>query len=589
MTYPTSDLASLAELLNAAGVPEAYVAPTAAALGDHATDVLRSDPWQLLLVPGVGPRQADHFARRLLGDDADPGDARRDAALVMHLMLRAARDGDTSVPVPKVLADLTTLKVADPVRAVMGTLDEARVIGFAIEPDEPADFDEDLPEPEEFLSLARYAMAEEAVSEGIMRLTATAEPLPGAGREECGPTTAMVLRHGVSVISGPGTEAAVGALCAAVDGVRVVVVTVTDRSATDLALLLGPAAGPAVAPAADDGGDAGDLGDGGDAGGVTVVSQHRLLEAHETPGGIAFARGEQRPLDAELIVVMDAPALDLELAAALVEACADGAHLVLAGDPAGLPPAGPGQVFADVAASGTVPVTELPELDEPSGPIGVLTTAVRRGELPRVDAPDRQVVIVPAADPREAVHRTVQLIADSIPRALGVPTDEIQVVAPAQRGDSGTIALNAALKARLNPGPGAYGGFDIGDRVVVTAALPGAPAGETGIVSGAGDVGLEITFTGGPAAVPAALLSRLRHGWAITIQMSQGIRWPAVIAVLPAEAGPLLSRPLVLTAASRARRHLSVVHAAGPALARAVREVRTPPRQTRLTGLLQGQ
>jgi hypothetical protein len=583
MTYPTSDPASLAELLIAAGVPGAYVAPTAAALGDRATDVLRSDPWQLLLVPGVGPRQADHFARGLLGDDADPGDPRRGPALVMHLMLRAARDGDTSVPVPKVVADLSTLKVADPVRAVMGALDEARVIGFAIEPDEPADFDEDLPEPEEFLSLAHYAMAEETVSEGIMRLAATAEPLPGAGLEEGGPVTAMALRHGVSVISGPGTEAAVGALCAAVDGLRVVVVTATDRSATDLAPLVGPAAGPAAAPPADDGGDA------GDAGGVSMLSTHRLLEAHEAPGGIAFARGELRPLDAELIVVMEAPALGLELAAALVEACADGTHLVLAGDPAGLPPAGPGQVFADVAASGTVPVTELPEIDEPSGPIGVLTTAVRRGELPRVDAPDREVVIVPAADPHEAVHRAVQLIADSIPRALGVPTGEIQVVTPAQRGDAGAIALNAALKARLNPGPGAYGGFDIGDRVVVTAALPGAPAGETGTVSGAGGGGLEITFTGGVTAVPAALLSRLRHGWAITIQMSQGTHWPAVIAVLPAEAGPLLSRPLVLTAASRARRHLSVVHAAGPALARAVREVRTPPRQTRLTELLQGQ
>jgi exodeoxyribonuclease V alpha subunit len=44
----------------------------------------------------------------------------------------------------------------------------------------------------------------------------------------------------------------------------------------------------------------------------------------------------------------------------------------------------------------------------------------------------------------------------------------------------------------------------------------------------------------------------------------------------------------VLTAVSRARRHVSVVHAAGPALAHAVRDVHLPPRRTRLTGLLQG-
>jgi ATP-dependent exoDNAse (exonuclease V) alpha subunit len=285
---------------------------------------------------------------------------------------------------------------------------------------------------------------------------------------------------------------------------------------------------------------------------------------------------------------MEAPALDLELGAALVEACADGTHLVLAGDPAGLPPAAAGQVFADVAASGTVPVTRASDPGAPSGPIGALTAAVRLGELPPVDAPDREVVVVPAADPREAVHRTAQLVADSIPGALGVPAGDIQVVTPAQRGDAGAIAVNAAPSARLNPGPGAYGGFDIGDRVVVTAALPDAPAGETGTVTGAGEAGLEVTFTAGPSAVPAALVPRLRHGWAITVQTSQGTRWPAVVAVLPAEAGPLLSRALVLTAVSRARRHVSVVHAAGPALAHAVREVHSAPRRTRLTGLLQG-
>jgi exodeoxyribonuclease V alpha subunit len=390
-------------------------------------------------------------------------------------------------------------------------------------------------------------------------------------------------------------------------------VTATDRSAAELAVLIGTSAVTPAQEGQGDGehgdgdddrqgtgdghGDGGELGDGqgtGDGGepqrpgGVSVVSLHRLLEAHEAPGGFAFARGEQRPLTADLVVVTEAAALDLELAAALVEACADGTHLVLSGDPAELPPPAAGQVFADVVASGTVPVTRAPGPGGPEGPLATLAGAVRLGELPRVEAPDREVVIVPAGDPREAVHRAVQLLADSIPRALGVPAGDVQVVTPALRGEAGAAAVNAALKARLNPGPGAYGGFDAGDRVVVTAPLPGAPAGETGTVTGAGDGGLEIAFPAGPVVVPAALLSRLRHGWAMTVQMAQGTHWPAVVAVLPAEAAPLLSRPLLLTAVTRARRHLSVVHAAGPALARAVREVHPPPRRTRLAGLLQG-
>ena len=52
--------------------------------------------------------------------------------------------------------------------------------------------------------------------------------------------------------------------------------------------------------------------------------------------------GEEWPLDAELVVVDETSMLDVELAAALLEACADGTHLLLVGDPAQLPSIGPG-------------------------------------------------------------------------------------------------------------------------------------------------------------------------------------------------------------------------------------------------------
>jgi exodeoxyribonuclease V alpha subunit len=86
--------------------------------------------------------------------------------------------------------------------------------------------------------------------------------------------------------------------------------------------------------------------------------------------------------------------------------------------------------------------------------------------------------------------------------------------------------------------------------------------------------------------VPPKALIDLRHGWAVTVHRAQGSEFPAVVAVLPAEAGGLLSRPLVYTAFTRAQRHLSVVHSAGAALARAVREVGALPRRTRLAPLL---
>ena len=74
--------------------------------------------------------------------------------------------------------------------------------------------------------------------------------------------------------------------------------------------------------------------------------------------------------------------------------------------------------------------------------------------------------------------------------------------------------------------------------------------------------------------MPDQLLGELRHGWALTVHRAQGSEWPAVVAVFPAEAAGMLSRPLVYTALTRAQRHLSVVHGAGPALARAVADGR---------------
>ncbi|QKW40596.1 AAA family ATPase [Actinomadura sp. NAK00032] len=562
--------AALSELFAATGVPAPLAAGALARLGPDAADRLRADPWRLLRVPGVRPPQADHFARAVLGDAAGPGDPRRGRALVLHLLTEAARAGHTVTPAAEVVAALERARVPDPRAAVEAALDEAEVLSLTEEPEfDEESFDEDAEpeEPEEMLGAERWALAEEAAAEGFQRLTLTAAPLlddaavkelrDGLPEDRSLALTAA-LRTGVSVLRGDadGLAAAAAGIAgaAAGAGLRAAVAAPTDRAAAGL-----PAAG-----------------------GAAVTGLHRLLEPREAPGGVAYGRGERHPLDLDLLVVSDASALDVELCAALAEACPDGAHLLLCAEPGAAPPAGPGRPLDDLEASETVPVVTL-DAAPPSGPLGVLAAAVRGGDLPAVDAPDREVVIVPAADPGEAVHRAVQLVTDSIPRALGIPAGDVQAVAPAAGGPAGAGALNAALKARLNPGPGAFGGMDPGDRVVVAAPLPQAAVGETGTVAGGGPHGLDIDFPAGPATVAPADAARLRHGWAVPVALARGTRRPAVVAVLPAEG---LSRPLVATAFGLATRHLSVVQAAGPALAAAVRDGGPPPRRTRLASLV---
>ncbi|HTT54773.1 MAG TPA: AAA family ATPase [Streptosporangiaceae bacterium] len=559
-----------ARLLTACQVPERLAGPAVAVLGATADQQLRADPWRLLLLPQIRPDQADWFARRMLGAEAGPQDPRRGRALTGYLLRRAARDGHTAVPAGVIAAALARLRIADPAQAVEAAVDEGAVLPFEA-PDSEA-------EAGVLLALARYAMAEEAVAEGVQRLTALAGPVPGAADalvgDEDNPideaqqdAVRAAAGHGVTVLcGGPGTGksrtiAAVAAMAAGC-GLRLALAAPTGRAARRLAELAG-------APAS------------------TV---HRLLGAQGGEGRWVFTRTEEEPLDADLVVVDEASMLDAELAAALVEACADGTRLLLVGDPAQLPSIGPGRVLADLIDSGAVPVTELARLyrQRRGGVIARMATAVRGGQLPPVESADREVVVVPVTSSQSACHRVLQLVTDSIPRALGIQPADIQVITPVHQGAAGTVELNRALKERLNPGPGEHAGFDPGDRVVAVANHPaeGFSNGETGTVTGPGDGGLVIEFPAGAVCVPHRLLAGVRHGWALTVHRAQGSEWPAVVAVFPAEATGMLSRPLAYTAITRAQRHLSVVHGTGPALAAAVAEIGEQPRVTRLASLL---
>ncbi|HEY2281904.1 MAG TPA: AAA family ATPase [Streptosporangiaceae bacterium] len=634
-----------AGLLTSCRVPAKYAGSAVALLGPLAAETLREDPWKLLTLPQIRPDQADWFARQVLDTGATPQDPRRGRALVVHLLNKASRDGHTAAPAEAVLAALGRFGVGDPGGAVVAAIDDGSVLPFetdhselpleahgandaeeaevseeaegAVEPVEGDGQDScEVIELGTLLALTQYAIAEDAVAEGLQRLAATAEPLPGTGDPLATVTdaelddrqhaaVAAVAEHGVSVLTGgPGTGksrtvAAVVAL-ASQRGLRVALAAPTGRAAkrleeragapaTTLHRLLGAQGQGMARPGTDAQGD--NLfsdGPGASTPGGAGFPGSEVSGGRE--GTWVFARGEDWPLDAELVVVDESSMLDVELAAALIEACADGTRLLLVGDPAQLPSIGPGRILADIIDSGAIPVTELTTLyrQKDGGTIAKLATAVRGGELPAVDSPEHEVVVVTARGSAEAAHRVTQLMTDSIPRALGIAAEDIQIVTPVHKGPAGTIELNRALKAKLNPGPGAHRGFDPGDRVVAVAnhADNGFANGEVGTVVTAEGDGLTVSFSGLPVTVPFRLLADLRHGWAITVHRAQGSEWPAVVAVFPAEATGMLSRPLVYTALTRAQHHLSVVHGAGSALARAVRTIGEHPRETRLAALL---
>ncbi|MGP9021762.1 helix-hairpin-helix domain-containing protein [Streptomyces sp. BR1] len=567
-------LAAVRAVLTEGGAPDSLAPQVTDALGEQAADVLRADPWQLLAVPGVRPEQADGFARAVLGAGCGPDDPRRVAALVGWVLERASAQGHTALTIEAVKAALAERSVPEPDEAVQHAITEGVVLVFqdgeaALDGEESEPDDEtgeDVPESapvEVLLGLDRYALAEESLADGLARLANAPVKDDGsdwadAAASAPSPSAAELIRAvaGNGLVTHSGGEAAraeSAAVVAAAHGLGLRAAAAAHSR--DGRRRLAEAVGPERA--------------------FTVAA---LLGA-EGPG-----RDEDGALVLDVLVVQDAPQLDVETAAMLVESLPDGCRLVLGGDPQVLGSAGAGQVFADVLAARAFPHVASRTPDP--GPIGELVSGIGAGELGQVDAPGKEVVIVPVRDAGEAVHRCVQLVADSVPRAIGVPTEQTQVITVGHGGSAGTRALNTALKQRLNPGPGRFAGFDTGDRVAYAEA-PGRTA--VGVVASAGPDGLHLDCGGEEVVVPKERVgSALRHGWAVTAHQAAGTRWPAAVVVLPGDAAQGLSRAWIYTAFGRAERHLSVVHGVDQALPRAVTEGVAPARTTRLTPLLKG-
>ncbi|MCX5608839.1 ATP-binding domain-containing protein [Streptomyces sp. NBC_00047] len=532
------------DVLARGGAPEALAAPAAAALGEGAAERLAENPWLLLSVPSVRPTQADGFARALLGAEAGPGDERRTTALVGWLLVQAGLKGHTALEAPVLRSALAQYGVPDPDEALETAIGEGSVLVFHEPLGPPVAEDEEQP-VRVLVGLEGSAMAEESLADGLARIASTFDAPADWEKAATGPGAELIR-----AVAGHGLVTHTGGEAARAEPLALLAAAREFGLRTCLAAHV---ASP---------------------GGVTVAG---LLAGAEGPG-----RDADGQFALDVLVVLDAPQLDVETAAALVESVPDGARLVLSGDPSVLGSAGAGRVFADLLAARTCPqvVSRVPD----PGPLGELVSGVGVGELNQVDAPGKEVVIVPVRDAGEAVHRAVQLVAESVPRAFGVPADSVQVITPGHSGSAGTRALNAALKERLNPGPGRFGGFDPGDRVV---HVPSPGRALPARVVSADAEGLHLDRAGAPVVVPKELVeSQVRHGWAVTAHQAVGARWPAVVVVLPGDAAQALSRDWVYTAFGRAERHLSVVHGVDQALPRAVAEVLPKPRTTRLTGLL---
>lgn len=304
--------------------------------------------------------------------------------------------------------------------------------------------------------------------------------------------------------------------------------------------------------------------------GVDARTIHRLLEWKPFKG---FSRNADAPIDADVIVVDEASMIDIELAAALFDAIGPRSRLVLVGDVNQLPPVGPGRPFADMIASGLVPVARLTKLHRSARDSWVARNApaVLRGEpLELGECRDfRYVHCEHAGEIMGNVRAEVERL-----RALQL---ESQVLIPQSTGKAGTEVGNAELQGVFNPLPAgvrfedaAYlprksGPIREGDRVIQTKNDYTLDVfnGDIGDVVSIdkGRVVVNVQDDGGVREVAYTLeqTNSLYLAYALTIHRSQGSEWPWIVCVVHSTHTFMLTRQLLYTAITRAREGVVII------------------------------
>ena len=318
--------------------------------------------------------------------------------------------------------------------------------------------------------------------------------------------------------------------------------------------------------------------------GFEAKTIHRLLEVDPKSGG--FKRGEDNPLDCDLLVVDEASMVDVMLMQALLRAVPDRAAILIVGDIDQLPSVGPGQVLADVISSGSVPVVRLTEVFRQAAQSRIIISAhrINQGSIPDLSPPETEsdFYFVQADDPETAVARIIELVKTRIPRRFGLdPIRDIQVLCPMNRGGVGARSLNIELQAALNPA---------GDRKVERFGWTFAPGdkvmqiendydkevynGDIGYIDDVDPQAGEIVarFDGRSVTYGFGELDMLVPAYAATIHKSQGSEYPAVIIPIMTQHYAMLQRNLLYTGVTRGKR-LVVLVGQKKAVAIAVRNV----------------
>jgi exodeoxyribonuclease V alpha subunit len=321
---------------------------------------------------------------------------------------------------------------------------------------------------------------------------------------------------------------------------------------------------------------------------------HRAL-GYQRRTPTTFRHGLDNPLPAEVVIVDEASMVDLALMSKLFSAVASEARLVLLGDKDQLASVEAGSLMGDLclaagieataeAAAAAVLAGSVVQLDESfrfaaGQGIGALVRQIKAGDseamLAQLDGSQPEVVLHPATLPLAGNDRLRKAVVEGYRAYLAAANaDEalarlngFRVLCAHRRGPAGVRAVNEfcvrvlAEAGWLQPQEQWYQGRPL----MITANNYSSQLfnGDLGVVwPDPADGTLRAWFSdqagGRLRALPAGRLPAHETAFAMTVHKSQGSEFERVAVVLPDEPSPVLTRELLYTAVSRARKAVTL-------------------------------
>lgn len=316
---------------------------------------------------------------------------------------------------------------------------------------------------------------------------------------------------------------------------------------------------------------------------------HRALEV--ASGDMAtlsrFVYNENNPFKTDVVIVDEVSMVDVALMSHLCKALPRDCKLILVGDKDQLPSVGAGNVLDDILKSGIITVSMLTKIYRQSDDSLIITNAhlINSGKMPYINNSSKDFFFEEKSDLDSIKNSIIDMVVRRLPKFAELDSSQIQVLAPLKAGVCGIDNLNRCLQEALNPPslqkmelPVGNSIFRVGDKVMQTTnnynlvwkRMNGFIEEEgEGVFNG--DIGnielidfqtneMVVMFEDGRRCLyPRTEINQLSLAYAITIHKSQGSEFDIVI--IPAIAGPsmILTRNLIYTAVTRAKKMVVIV------------------------------